>query len=53
MVARAEALIAHPKKYDRLSAAGSRSYVKNIAFHKETGEIIEDREMTLDRKSVV
>ena len=53
MVARAEDLIAHPKKYDRLSAAGSRSYVKNIAFHKETGEIIEDREMTLDLEKIM
>ena len=53
MVARAEDLIAHPKKYDRLSTAGSRSYVKNIAFHKETGEIIEDREMTLDLEKIM
>ena len=48
MVARAKDLIAHPKKYDRISAAGSKSYVKNIAFDKETGEIVESRELVLD-----
>lgn len=53
MVARAKDLIKHPKKYDRISAAGSKSYVKNIAFDKETGEIIEDRELILDLEKIM
>lgn len=53
MIARAKDLIDHPKKYDRISAAGSKSYVKNIAFDKETGEIIEDRELILDTEKIM
>lgn len=53
MVARAIDLIDHPKKYDRISAAGSKSYVKNIAFNKETGEIVEDRELFLDTEKIM
>lgn len=48
MIARAKDLIAHPKKYDRITAAGSGAYVQNIAFDKSTGEIVEGRELTLD-----
>ena len=48
MIQRAKDLIAHPKKYDRITSAGSAAYVLNIAFDKETGEILEDRELSLD-----
>lgn len=48
MIARAKDLIAHPKKYDRITAAGSGAYVRNIAFDKSTGEIVEGRELSLD-----
>jgi transposase len=37
-VQRAKDLIAHPKKYDKVSAKGASGYVKNIAFNKKTGE---------------
>jgi transposase len=52
MIARAKDMIAHPKKYDRISASGSKSYVKNIAFDKETGEIVEGRELYLDLEKI-
>ena len=52
MVARAKDLIAHPKKYDRVTAAGSASYVKNIAFDKKTGEIIDSKSLFLDEEKV-
>lgn len=48
MIARAKDLIAHPKKYDRITAAGSGAYVRNIAFDKSTGEIVEGRGLSLD-----
>lgn len=48
MIARAKDLIAHPKKYDRVTAAGSGAYVQNIAFDKSTGEIVDGRELLLD-----
>ena len=40
-IQRAEDLIRHPKKYDKVSAKGASGYVKNIAFNKETGEVID------------
>lgn len=52
MIARANDLIKHPKKYDRITAKGSASYVKNIAFDKSTGEIIEDRNLELDIEKI-
>ncbi len=48
MIARAKDLIAHPKKYDKITAAGSGAYVQNIAFNKTTGEIVEGRELSLN-----
>ncbi len=52
MVARAKDLIAHPKKYDKVTAAGSGAYVRNIAFDKNTGEIVEGRELALDLEKI-
>ncbi len=48
MVERAKDLIKHPKKYDRITSAGSAAYVLNIAFDKKTGEIIEDNALLLN-----
>jgi transposase len=47
MIARAEDLIAHPKKYDRITAAGATGYVLNLSFNKSTGEIV-DKDLQLD-----
>lgn len=52
MIARAKDLIAHPKKYDKVTAAGSGVYVQNIAFDKSTGEIVEGRELVLDEEKI-
>lgn len=52
MIARAKDLIAHPKKYDKITAAGSGAYVQNIAFDKATGEIVEGRELALDVEKI-
>ncbi|SCY77402.1 IS1634 family transposase, partial [Butyrivibrio sp. INlla14] len=52
MIARAKDLISHPKKYDRVSAKGSASYVINIAFDKNTGEIVEGRNLELDEEKI-
>lgn len=52
MVARAKDLISHPKKYDKVTAAGSGAYVRNIAFDKSTGEIVDGRELTLDEEKI-
>ena len=52
MIARAKDLISHPKKYDRVTAAGSGAYVQNIAFDKSTGEIVDGRELVLDEEKI-
>ena len=49
-VERAKDLIAHPKKYDKVSAKGASGYVINIAFDKN-GEII-NRSMELDEEKI-
>ena len=52
MIQRAKDLIKHPKKYDKVTAAGSASYVKNIAFDKTTGEIIENKALFLNNDKI-
>ena len=48
MIARAKDLINNPKKYDHVSSKCSASYVKNIAFDKTTGEIINGKALNMD-----
>ena len=48
MIARARDIINHPKKYDRITAKGSTSYVKNLSFDKTTGEIVDGHMLSLD-----
>ena len=48
MIERAKDLIKHPKKYDRITSAGSAAYILNIAFDKSTGEIVDGKNLELD-----
>lgn len=48
MIERAKDLIKYPKKYDRITAKGSTSYILNLAFDKSTGEIVEGKKLALD-----
>ncbi|MFW5669796.1 MAG: IS1634 family transposase [Acetivibrio ethanolgignens] len=52
MIQRAKDLIKHPKKYDKVTSAGSASYVLNIAFDKSTGEIVEGKALELDLEKI-
>lgn len=52
MIRRAQDLIRYPKKYDRVTSAGSAAYVLNIAFDKSTGEIISNRALELNLKKI-
>lgn len=52
MVARAKDIINHPKKYDRLTAKGSTSYVRNISFDRSTGEIVDGKALELDEEKI-
>ena len=52
MIQRAKDLIRHPKKYDKITSAGSASYVLNISFSKDTGEIVEGKSLELDLEKI-
>lgn len=51
MIERAKDLIAHPKKYDKITAAGSGAYIRNIQFDKNTGEVM-GRNLELDLEKI-
>lgn len=52
MIQRAKDLISHPKKYNRVTSAGSASYVLNIAFDKNTGEIVDGKALELNLEKI-
>lgn len=52
MVERAKDMIRHPQNYNKATHGGSASYVKNIAFDKATGEIVEGRALELDEARI-
>lgn len=52
MIARANDLIAHPKKYDKVTSKGSAAYVLNIAFDKSTGLIMNDKNLRLNEEKI-
>jgi transposase len=43
VIAKAEALVDDPKKYNKATAYGAAAYVDNLEFDKETGEIVVKR----------
>lgn len=47
MIERAKDLIAHPQKYNRVTASGSAAYVNNIKFDKSTGAIADGLNLSL------
>ena len=53
MVERAKDMILHPKRYDKVTSAGSAAYVKNISFSKETGEIVDGVALSLDLEKIM
>ena len=40
IIAKAEALIANPERYTKATSYGAASYVRNIDYDKETGEVV-------------
>lgn len=47
MIERAKDIIAHPNKYDKITAKGAKSYINNIKFVKSTGEVAEGLDLSL------
>lgn len=52
MIQRAKDMISNPKKYDKVTSAGSASYVLNIAFDKSTGEIVNGKSLSLNLEKI-
>lgn len=52
MIKRAMDMIQYPKRYDKVTSAGSAAYVKNIMFDKTTGEIIEGKILELNIEKI-
>lgn len=52
MIQRAKDLIKHPKKYDKVTSAGSAAYVSNISFDKNTGEIVNGKALELNLEKI-
>lgn len=52
MVARAKDMILHPQNYSKATHGGSASYVKNISFNRETGEIVDGQSLELDQAKI-
>jgi len=46
-IQRAVDLVAHPKKYDKVSAKGASGFILNLSFKKDSGEVI-DKELKVD-----
>lgn len=53
MIERAKDLIKYPQKYTRVTASGSASYVCNIAFDKNTGEIVNGKCLSLNTAKIL
>jgi transposase len=47
MIERAKDLISNPKKYNRITASGSASYINNIKFDKKTGAVADGLDLSL------
>ena len=47
MIERAKDLIAHPNKYNKVTASGSAAYINNIKFDKQTGAVADGLSLSL------
>jgi len=45
VVKKAMALVADPRKYNKATTYGAAKYVKNLEFDKETGEVLEGKQL--------
>lgn len=45
VIKKAMALVADPRKYNKATAYGAAKYVKNLEFDKETGEVLEGKQL--------
>ena len=53
MIERAKDLIAHPQKYNRVTASGSAAYINNIKFDKSTGVVADGLNLSLKMDKIL
>lgn len=53
MVERAKDMIRHPANYTKATHGGSASYIKNISFSRDTGEIVDGENLELDEAKIL
>ena len=52
MIERANDLIKHPQKYNRVTASGSAAYINNIKFDKKTGLVADGLNLSLNQDKI-
>lgn len=53
LVAKAKDLISNPMQYTRATSYGAAAYINNISFSKTTGEITNDRELSINEDKLM
>ncbi len=51
-VAKAKDLIKNPAKYTKATSYGCTAYINNISFSKDTGEIVEGKELSINEEKI-
>ena len=52
MLGKARDLINNPGKYNKATSRGATSYIKNISFSKDTGEIVDGLDLSIDLEKI-
>lgn len=52
MIERAKDMIRHPANYTKATHGGSASYIKNISFSRDSGEIVDGKNLELDMEKI-
>lgn len=51
-IAKAKDLIKNPAKYTKATSHGCTTYINNISFSKDTGEIVDGRELSINEEKI-
>ena len=51
-IAKAKDLIKNPAKYTKSTSHGCTAYINNISFSKDTGEIVDGRELSINEEKI-
>ena len=51
-IAKAKALIKNPAGYTKATSYGCAAYINNISFSKDTGEIVEGKELSINEEKI-